>query len=561
MESAEILRLRAATRQLRLHLDTLPIVYDLDVPPEQFLAGKAFMLARQRYACAESMIGAGFAGTVVGALARSLFNEGLRWLWIGEEPARRRRILGDLREERNRLCVSFEKADVDAMGLARWLLPIPRVADLTGQSHSWIDVEPVTSEDELLRDFLAGQLGIVRQARGRVLLDMAGLRGAVMILAHAGHGNYLGLQSSLTGDGVPAFDLRADHEALFLQAAAAGVVSILLGSAAAVPEVWPAEIAMDAFLDEAVALAEKVCDAAVALHGLSRVRKAPAQVGKARRSDATTILRPLAAVIDDASYLPDLNSADAVVAAAEAFYEGVQAVSFDPWQRREIVLQQMLTFSGGRSLLEGVLATYNQPGSEVIAVCSARMLLEEAARLAWRFAVTEDEFKARAKQYFDAFRAMRKSTIDTLAGSGVQRAVAERLLAPPDGVLRDASADDIAKNRVPLPPIASMLRDFGVGFDEPGWLEVAYTLLSQVTHSTPLGYLHLLHAGPVWGTGISPELLALTLDVACTSSAHLIGHGALVLTDVSPEAVAYRKLLLAKAAAVHQVARTVHWLD
>jgi hypothetical protein len=43
-----------------------------------------------------------------------------------------------------------------------------------------------------------------------------------MVLAHAGHGNYLGLQSCLTGDGAADHDLRADHEALFMQIAAIG---------------------------------------------------------------------------------------------------------------------------------------------------------------------------------------------------------------------------------------------------------------------------------------------------------------------------------------------------
>jgi len=62
------------------------------------------------------------------------------------------------------------------------------------------------------------------------------LRGTVMVLAHAGHGNYLGLQSCLADDGVAGHDLRADHEALFMQTAAIGTILTLLGSAAAVSE-------------------------------------------------------------------------------------------------------------------------------------------------------------------------------------------------------------------------------------------------------------------------------------------------------------------------------------
>lgn len=127
----ETLRLRAATRALRLHLDELPIDYSDAVPPDRFLAGMAFMFARNRYACAESMIGAGFGGTVIGgAIARSILTEGLRWLWIAKDPASRRRcILGDLLEERSRVAAVL---DTDASTMTRWLMPVPPVADLTG---------------------------------------------------------------------------------------------------------------------------------------------------------------------------------------------------------------------------------------------------------------------------------------------------------------------------------------------------------------------------------------------------------------------------------------------
>jgi len=85
MPSQETLKLRMATRALRVHLDTLPVDYRLDVTPDRFLAGLAFMSARHRYDCAESMIGAGFGGTVLGSISRSLFIDGLRWLKIGED--------------------------------------------------------------------------------------------------------------------------------------------------------------------------------------------------------------------------------------------------------------------------------------------------------------------------------------------------------------------------------------------------------------------------------------------------------------------------------------------
>jgi len=112
--SEETVRLRVATRALRNHLDTLPIDYDLDVAPDFFLAGLAFMFARQRYDCADSMIGSGFGGTVIGSLGRSLLIDGLRWLWVANEPSRRRSLLGDLLAERNRLCMLLDQSDASS---------------------------------------------------------------------------------------------------------------------------------------------------------------------------------------------------------------------------------------------------------------------------------------------------------------------------------------------------------------------------------------------------------------------------------------------------------------
>ncbi|MFY1632308.1 hypothetical protein ACN27F_03315 [Solwaraspora sp. WMMB335] len=262
-------QLRVATRALRLHLDELPIDYRLDVPGDRFLAGLAFMFARQRYDCADSMIGAGFGGTVIGSMARSLFVDGLRWLWIAEQPERRRSLLGDLLEERNRICVLLEETGASCPNLARWFMPLPDVADLTGESLAWLDARSMPSEDELLNDFLATSRSdrSMPQAhnnhtmlvqRTRELMELAGLRGAVMVLAHAGHGNHLGLQSSLTDDGVPGHDLRADHEALFMQVAAVGVTAALLGTAAAVPELWPADVDRESFLQRTVDLTEDI---------------------------------------------------------------------------------------------------------------------------------------------------------------------------------------------------------------------------------------------------------------------------------------------------------------
>jgi hypothetical protein len=66
----------------------------------------------------------------------------------------------------------------------------------------------------------------------------------------------------------------------------------------------------------------------------------------------------------------------------------------------------------------------------------------------------------------------------------------------------------------------------------------------------------------IWhGNELSPEMLSLALDTACLGSAHLIGLSAVILTDMSSEALQYRENLLREAATVHNVARLVHRLD
>ncbi|TDW22124.1 hypothetical protein EV650_0957 [Kribbella kalugense] len=563
VESPELSDLRTTTRALRFHLDTLPVGYNLNCPPDQFLAGLAFMLARQRFACADSMLGAGFGGSVVGTLARSLFSEGLRWLWIGEDPTRRRRILGDLIEERNRICLTFEQTDVSSDSLTRWLMPIPNVADLAGHSHTWANVEALPTETELLHDFLTHQRGTGGDDRVRALLDMEGLQGAVKILEYAGHGNYLGLMSSLTLDGAIAHDLRADHEALFMQVAAAGVVITLAGSATAVPELWPAEMDKDTFIDKAVALAERVCDTAAKIHGLRRVRKTAAQVSKKPRDNRAPrgLLRPMAAVIPQDELLPDVNTVEHVAAAAEAYWEVAGSLVVNPWKDGRTSLNITLMYAGGWSLLETVMVNYTQPGAAPTAVSAARMLLEEAARATWRYSVAPDKAEARFVQYFDEYRAMRRNAINTLTGSGISTKAAEQIFALPPNVQLTKPLNQMAKGRQPLPTITSMLRDLGKPYPEPGWLELAYTLLSQMTHSTPVAYLHTMRAGDPWTNDLSPEMLALALDVACLSSARLIGLGAWLLSDLNAEADNYRKQLAKAAANVHNAARSVHFLD
>ena len=232
--------------------------------------------------------------------------------------------------ERNHLSIQFETSQLLSEILPRWLMPLPDVADLTGASMTWIDAQPMPTEGELLSNFLVRQGGdspapsggdatIVLLQQARALLDVAGLRGAAMVLDHAGHGNYLGFLSALTEDGAAGHDLRADHEALFMHVAAVGVTLTLLGAAATVPEQWPSDVEQGPFLQRAVALTEDVAEAAVAVHRLRTSRRSVEQARATGQPQESGLLRG-GAVLTPEDLLPDVNTADPVIAAAEAYY-------------------------------------------------------------------------------------------------------------------------------------------------------------------------------------------------------------------------------------------------
>jgi len=566
-ETPALAALRDATRALRLHLSSLPVDFNEVTTPDRFLTGLAFMSTCQRFEAAESMVGSGFGGTVLGSLSRSVFFDGLRWLWVSADPkTRRRALLGDLLAERNRMCKTLVPPDSSCGNLQRWLQPIPPIADLTGESMTWLDAPAFPSEQALLDDYLTRSPAdpSSASARSAALLDVAGLRGAVYVLAHAGHGNFLGLQSAVSEDGVPGHDLRADHEALFMHVASAGAVATLLGTVAALPNMWPDDVEQEPFLDEAVRLAGVVAASARPVHKLSTTKNFIGAVKVAEPVRATGFIDPRVVVASE-DWWPDTNSIDKVAEKAEAYWDLARSFRVDMWAHGNPSLHEALNFAGAHSNLSVVLSTYDRPGSEVIAVFAARMLLEESARLRWRFAsADEDVFKARATQYFDEMRARSAKAVALLAGNGVLRADAEAILAlPKNGIYIANPNQTITKNREPIPTITSMLRDYGRGFPEERWFEVAYSFLSQTVHATPVGYLHgIRHTDDGWDAyNMSPEMLGLALDVACWASAHMISHSGVIFSNISAESLAFKDKLTEAAYRVHEAARLVHGLD
>ncbi|MFI5592495.1 hypothetical protein ACIA5G_46125 [Amycolatopsis sp. NPDC051758] len=577
VSTPETRQLREATRSLRLHLDYLPAVFHWNGAADLFFAELAWPFARQRYACCDSLLGAGFGGTVVGAMARSLLVDALRWQWIGAAPRKRLpSLLGWMLEERSRICWTLDQHDASCPILPRWFAPLIGVTDLTGSSPEWLHAPTVPSDDELLDLFLAEPVtppadptiddttprGLLTTARS--LLHVAGLRGAVLVLGHAGHGNLLGALSSFTEDGTPGHDLRADHEALFMHVAAVGVTTTLLGVWAAAPESWPPEID-DAYLLRTVELTKAVVAAATAIHGLGTPKSVAGGSKKRRPRSNDAVLHP-GAILRNEDLLPDVNPLlGRVISAAELYTQYAQSwsPSLGPSDTQPR-LASILTHGLATSNLTAVMSTYDQDGGNMIAVFAARMLLEEAARYAWMTSIsTEEEFMDRSKRYFDEFRFRRRKAIEAFTGNGVDRANAEKLFEFPKNIKISTPMDTTTKGRQPLPSMATLLREMGADYPETAWLDIAYSLLSQVTHSTPIGHLHTvtLDDGTLRAGTITKEFLGLTLDAACLGSAHLLGWSSVLLTAGREDARIYKRMLLQKAYHVHDAARMLHGLD
>ena len=67
--------------------------------------------------------------------------------------------------------------------------------------------------------------------------------------------------------------------------------------------------------------------------------------------------------------------------------------------------------------------------------------------------------------------------------------------------------------------VCSCRHQQGGSYPEPGWLEVADSLLSQIIHSTSIGHLHTVRfRNGIWH-GNEPQP-SLTLDTACLGSGH-----------------------------------------
>lgn len=203
----------------------------------------------------------------------------------------------------------------------------------------------------------------------------------------------------------------------------------------------------------------------------------------------------------------------------------------------EINLVWALPYLAARDLLLRTLTAVDGNDSPFMAPTSARILFEQGGQFSWMVKDPAiDSVQSIYTATMDDAANRKKLIVDALRRRNVDEGSVEALMYP---LGRAEYAVD--KRRTPsnmkLPTIASASAQLGrmnLGRFEPDWGPLAYSLLTQVAHATPLGLLHAFaNADPTTGHArLSPEMTALSIDTACIGAAFTFRSLAPVVTNV-----------------------------
>lgn len=188
----------------------------------------------------------------------------------------------------------------------------------------------------------------------------------------------------------------------------------------------------------------------------------------------------------------------------------------------EVNLVSALPYLAARDLLLLTIRSTFADCSPLMAPTGARMLLEQGSELSWRFSDSDDEVLLRRYQsHMDYATDKKKALENSLRTRTSSFGAIERLLYP-----RGRGKFAIDNRRMPdsdramIPSPQDHLRALNLGEVEPYW-DLAYKLLTQAAHATPLGLLHsVARLDPeTQEMTLSHEMTALAIDAACTGAA------------------------------------------
>lgn len=531
-----------ALDQLVGYLDAHRPAYELGAAATPLLTYYQSLSVVNRLDDSFALLRDGTGATVLGALARSLLEQAVLEIWMQQfDPTRESRLVW-LNEERRRLRELIEQSDVVVPNIDRWLRPIPEDALAVAATG--------TSAPDLQQD-LARRVGDVVELVLKMPASVADL------LAMSGHANYAAAMCTVAPAPHPVgFEATDAYASIFTQAASASALAASGG--------W---LATEETLREGHALLTRVLALTEPAHRL------PSPSGSTPQGAANPSGKPSTSLQPSPSWLSPPRALDEllhIVLARGSEFLAVLHRGPNPFLARTgepVNLTSALPYLTALSTCEVALRGCHGYLSGAAAATAARMLLEEASRSRWQWSGLDDaEMRRRYVAIADAATQGRDLFRQRLKAAGAADAALGSLFNP----LPDSPPLAIDRRRTPANekspkagrPIEHLL-DLGSGYPEPAWLSIAYSLLSQVVHATPLGDLHLQARRDSDVTRLSHEMTALAADAACTGVATIVVPlGAVLSVSHGLEPVdTWAAELRAAAATVHDAARLVHFLD
>lgn len=478
-----------------------------------------------------ALLGLRSGATVTGAIARSLVEKACANRWLAE-PGRESACAASLSQERRRLADMVTSHHLSVPNIQRWLKPW----------NSRLDQSVVTAPG--LPDL---QQDISRRAAAFIEAT-TGMPAAVAdLLTMCGHANAAAAMCTVASAPHPmGFEATPAYGAIFAQAAlTSGAYALGLSGD----------------------VAKSTVDLARAIHELPQPAVGPTPV--AVKLDGST--KNTLAAID---FLPPSPYHDVLLARVLERADAVRELltrapnPFASTSSNVINLTIVLPYLTALGTTEVALRSASGQMSGVVAATAGRMLIEEAARLSWQgYGSDDEELWQRYVAVADAVAQGRSLLRERLIAAGTGSAAITTLFVP----LPNAGSLAIDIRRTPAnmkaPKAArpfEQLVELGELFTEKGWVDFAYSLLSQVVHGTPLGDMHLAARDlPDGRWTLSHEMTALAVDCACLGAATVLPQLAAVL-DLKLDLKGHREwgMELARAAvAVHNAAQPLHFLD
>jgi hypothetical protein len=570
-EPADLQELRALLVAATELLIEYQPAYSADASVETFLAQSAATGAIFRLRAISELISDGICGLVAAGMARSLLDDGATWAWVAEDPGRDDAIGDYLASEWVRLLRTAGRSNTPESALERWLVPSAWSGNLATSSSA--TAYPGTSSAV---GRLSGQPESAPDPG--TPLRLPGIATMAALLANCGHFNcYSALlcpfnwdpAANGTEEGALGGRLIPEMEAVVIHLATAATFTICVVTAWS--NIGPATEARE-LLGAVGEVFDAIDELAPRVHGLGSATASPrasVPFAKSRRTSGKA-----ATPVSEAArrWTPPLAcNIEQVRAGACTFFdiatrEGPLMVPMPPVSRLRFVTIPLIA-----STMWATRTLAHDTNTTTVGVHAARQLLEEGARWRWTSTgVTPEDRIDRMHALMSQLATSRDRVVATAHDDGVADSIGP--FVRPSGF----DIDDLLLgiNRSAPPPTltetwdAAALELHGLGGE---WVRLAYSLLSQVTHHTPIGALQAIRAdGTTLLSGsISPQLEALAIDVGCLgacwlwSTLGLLQLGAPMSSGEEFEPEAYRiwvERLRVTASEIHRSAMPLHGL-